>query len=188
MLAATASCAGAAIDSPGGDTYPHGVMTRPDDAYRVLIVCTGNTCRSPMAAAALRRALGPEAERVVVESAGTSAGEGSPASEPSIRIAAASGVDLTEHRSRRVTSESLRWADVVLVMEPAHRAAAVALGADPDRTHLLSEWPGPGEPDLPLADPFGGSSEAYEECWRRIQRHAERVAPHIREAARARSA
>jgi len=163
-------------------------MTRPDGAYRVLIVCTGNTCRSPMAAAALRRTLGPEAERVIVESAGTSAGEGHAASDPSIRIAAASGVDLSEHRSRRVTSELLRAADLVLVMEPAHRAAALALGADPDRTHLISEWPDPGEPALPLADPFGGSSEAYEECWRRIQRHAERVAPHIREAARARSA
>jgi hypothetical protein len=53
---------------------------------------------------------------------------------------------------------------------------------------VLSEWPEPGEPGLPLSDPFGGSSEAYEECWRRIIHHVDRVVPQIREASRARSA
>ena len=46
-------------------------MTRPDPVYRVTFVCTGNTCRSPMAVAALRRALGADGERVAIESAGT---------------------------------------------------------------------------------------------------------------------
>lgn len=141
-----------------------------------------------MAAGALRHALGPDADRVIVESAGTSAWEGQPATDPSIRVADAAGVDITGHRSRRVTPEMLRAADLVLVMEPAHRAAVQALGAESDRLHLLSEWPEPGEPSLALSDPFGGSSEAYEECWRRIQRHVERVVPKLREALRARSA
>lgn len=163
-------------------------MTRPDGAFRVLVVCTGNTCRSPMAAGALRQALGPDAERVIVESAGTSAWEGQPATEPSVRVADASGVDISRHRSRRVTPEMLRAADLVLVMEPVHRTAVLELGADSERSHLLSEWPQPGEPQLALSDPFGGSSEAYEECWRRIQRHVERVVPKLREALRARSA
>jgi protein-tyrosine phosphatase len=163
-------------------------MTRPDGAFRVLVVCTGNTCRSPMAAGALRQALGADAERVIVESAGTAAWEGQPATDPSVRVADASGVDITGHRSRRVTPELLRAADLILVMEPVHRAAVLALGAEPERSHLLSEWPEPGEPQLVLSDPFGGSSEAYEECWRRIQRHVERVVPKLREALRARSA
>ena len=141
-----------------------------------------------MAAGALRQALGADAERVIVESAGTAAWEGQPATDPSVRVAEASGVDLTGHRSRRVTPEMLRAADLVLVMEPVHRAAVLALGAEPERSHLLSAWPEPGEPQLVLSDPFGGSSEAYEECWRRIQRHVERVVPKLREALRARSA
>jgi protein-tyrosine phosphatase len=163
-------------------------MTRPDGVFRVLIVCTGNTCRSPMVAGALRRQLGPDTDRVVVESAGTAAWEGQPATEPTLRIAARDGVDLSEHRSRRLTRSLVREADLVLVMEPSHLSAVLALGADPARAHVISEWPTPGEPDLPLSDPYGGSAEAYEECWQRVTRHVDRVAPHIRETSRARSA
>jgi len=52
--------------------------------------------------------------------------------------------------------------------------------------HLLSEWPEPGEPDLPVFDPFGASFEAYEECWRRLRRHARRIASPVRQAIRER--
>ncbi|TMQ72261.1 MAG: low molecular weight protein arginine phosphatase [Candidatus Eisenbacteria bacterium] len=163
-------------------------MTPGDPVYRVLLVCTGNTCRSPMAAGALLVALGGDAEQVRVESAGTAAWEGQPATEPARRVAAAGGVDLGGHRSRRVTPAMVRSADIVLVMERGHLAAVRALGADPERSHLLSEWPAPGEPGLEISDPFGASSEAYEECWRRIRHHVDRVLPAIREASRARSA
>jgi protein-tyrosine-phosphatase len=81
----------------------------------------------------------------------------------------------------------LRAADLVLVMERAHLGAVQSLGADPQRVHVLSEWPKPGEPSLPVSDPFGGSTEAYEECWRRIQHHVQRIAPHVIEALRTRS-
>jgi protein-tyrosine phosphatase len=163
-------------------------MTRSDGIFRVLVVCTGNTCRSPMVAGALRRQLGADSDRVLVESAGTSAWEGQPATDPTLRIAGRDGVDLAEHRSRRLTRAMVRDADLVLVMEPSHLSAVLALGADPARAHVISEWPAPGEPDLPLSDPYGGSAEAYEECWQRVTRHVDRVAPHIREASRARSA
>ena len=162
-------------------------MSPDEHTFRVLLVCTGNTCRSPMAAGELSRALGRDVERVRVESAGTAAWEGQPATEPSVRVAAAAGVDLAAHRSRRVTPAMVRAADVVLVMERGHLAAVRALGADPERTHLLSEWPTPGEPEMEISDPFGASSEAYEECWRRIRHHIDRVLPVIREASRARS-
>jgi protein-tyrosine phosphatase len=163
-------------------------MTGPNSHYRVLFVCTGNTCRSPMAAVALLHALGPDAERVEVVSAGTAAWEGQPATGPSIEIADANGADLRGHRSRRLSPDLVRSADLVLVMERAHLAAVRSLGADPTRSHVLSEWPAPGVPELPVSDPFGASREAYEECWRRITHHVERVVPHIREASRARSA
>jgi protein-tyrosine-phosphatase len=162
-------------------------MASPDASYRVLLVCTGNTCRSPLAACALARELGPDGERVEVVSAGTAAWEGNPATEFSVEVAARDGVDLGAHRSRRVTPALLHAADLVLVMERAHLGSVQALGADPQRTFVMSEWPPPGEPDLVISDPFGGSIEAYEECWRRIRRHVERIAPRIREALRARS-
>jgi len=82
----------------------------------------------------------------------------------------------------------VRESDLLLVMERTHLASVRALDADPSRTHVLSEWPAPGEPDLPISDPFGASIEAYEECWRRIARHVARAVPQIRDACRARSA
>lgn len=155
---------------------------------RVLIVCTGNTCRSPLAALALLDELGPDRERVEVLSAGTAAREGQPASPATVELAAQEGFDLSAHRSRRVTPALARAADLILVMEREHTRAVQALGGDPERTHVLSEWPEPGEPALPVSDPFGASREAYEECWSRIRRHIQRIVPQVREALRARSA
>ena len=155
---------------------------------RVLIVCTGNTCRSPLAAVALLDELGPDRERVEVSSAGTAAWEGQPASATTIELAAQEGFDLQPHHSRRVTPALARAADLIVVMEREHARAVQALGGDPDRTHVISEWPDPGEPALPVSDPFGASHEAYEECWRRIRRHVQRIVPNVREALRARSA
>ncbi len=159
-----------------------------EPVVRVLFVCTGNTCRSPRAAAALRAELGTDAARVEVASAGTAALEGQPASEGTRAVAAAQGVDLGAHRARRATASLARSADFVFVMEPLHRVALEALGVPDERIHVLSEWPEPGEPGLPVSDPFGASREAYEECWHRIQRHVRRIAPAVREALRARKA
>lgn len=140
-----------------------------------------------MAEAALRQALGPDAVRVEVSSAGTAAWEGQPATPAAIEVAGRDGANLVEHRSRRVTPALLRAVDLVLVMERGHLGAVQALGADPQRAHVLSDWPKPGEPSLPVVDPFGGSTEAYEECWRRIRHHVQRVAPLVIEALRTRS-
>jgi protein-tyrosine-phosphatase len=140
-----------------------------------------------MAAGALRKELGGETTQVEISSAGTAAWDGQPATPDAVAVAAADGVDLGAHRSRRVTAALLRNADLILVMEKAQAATVQGMGADPARTHLLSEWPEPGEPGLPVSDPFGASREAYEECWRRIRHHLKRLLPSVRETLRARS-
>src|SRR5258706_13456422 len=98
-----------------------------------------------MAAGLLRRELAPDGERIVAESAGTAAWEGQPATEPTLQVAEREGVDLGSHRSRRVTPAMVPAADLILVLGPGQLSAGQTPVTDRSRTHLLSEYPPPGE-------------------------------------------
>lgn len=84
----------------------------------VLVVCTGNICRSPIAQAWLASQLHGAAD---VQSAGTSALVGSPADPSAVQVCRDAGLDLASHRARQITPELLRAANLVLVMESGHR-------------------------------------------------------------------
>jgi RpiB/LacA/LacB family sugar-phosphate isomerase len=134
-------------------------------AKRILTVCTGNSCRSPMAEGLLRRILREgKIESVEVRSAGTITGGGSPASEGSILACREVDVDLGLHRSTRLTPELIRWADLVLCMEHQHAARVMELVPSASaKTHLLGEY---GIPDdyLEISDPVGMSLSDYRRC------------------------
>lgn len=117
----------------------------------VLFLCTGNTCRSPMAAALLRDQLDKRGSiNIMVTSAGIAAAESAPATPEAAAVLAEKGIDLSGHRSRRATAEQLRRADLIIAMSPSHALAAQSLGADPARVRV---WPVP--------DPFGRGLEVY---------------------------
>ena len=90
---------------------------------RILFVCTGNTCRSPMAEGLCRSFLGRLRlqQEVEVASAGLNAVAGGPASREAVAIMAERGIDLSGHKTACLTDEQVRWADLILTMEEHHR-------------------------------------------------------------------
>ena len=145
---------------------------------RVLLVCSGNTCRSPMAAALLRelwRRAGAGWD-LEVDSAGLGAFPGLPAAENAVAAMKARGIDLSGHRSKAVAG--LEGYDLVLGMTRAHRDALRARFPEfAGRIFTLAEYAGTGS-DLP--DPFGGSLEVYERTARDLEGGLQAVVERIR--------
>lgn len=127
----------------------------------IVVVCTANICRSPMAAGILRSRIAEQglADEVQVLSAGVWAEEGHSASLHAVAVLGQRGIDLTRHLSQSVTSAMLNQADLVLVMEEAHRRSIFYLAPQHlGKIFLLSEMAGEHDD---VADPYGGPLEDY---------------------------
>src|SRR2546430_16016254 len=126
----------------------------------VLFVCTGNICRSPLAAALLERALRERGLEVTVASAGTGAWDGAPASEGAYLVGLERGLDLSGHRARLLTRELVEKAHLILTMARHHRARVDELGGA-GRAFVLGEYAGRGGGAADGSDPFGGELDHY---------------------------
>lgn len=144
----------------------------------ILIVCTGNICRSPMAEGLLRQRLVQQgaAPTVTVRSAGTHGLDGEPAAPYALQAAAEMGVDITAHRARSLDREMVGRADLILVMEPFHREIVLrALAAgEQDKVRLLAHYDATTEADI-VEDPYHQPLEAYRRCIGQIVRCVEGV-------------
>jgi protein-tyrosine-phosphatase len=143
----------------------------------ILFVCSGNTCRSPLAEVIARSVLGPG---WAVTSAGSAAMEGMPASEYSVEIAANKGLDLTGHRSRTLSASAIAESDLIVTMGANHRAAIGIFDGDAlDYTFLLSDFC--DELDGDVSDPIGGGIEMYARTYDMIQDCIESMAGRLDE-------
>jgi protein-tyrosine-phosphatase len=127
----------------------------------ILVICTANICRSPVAAALLRDRLRQRGlADWQVESAGTWAMAARGASRYSVDLMSRNGLDITSHISRMVNEDQLRWADLVLTMEDGHAEALRAeFPAEEHKVYIITEMIGHS---YSIADPYGGPLEDYE--------------------------
>ncbi len=141
---------------------------------RVLFVCTGNTCRSPMAEAMLRHKR-PDLE---VQSAGVFAGAGQEANPNAVEALKEKGIEF-DHRSQPLTKDLINWADLVLTMTEDHKTMIMSdYPGDRDKIFTLIEYvqsPTEENKNINISDPIGLSKETYTETLNEIEKYIDRI-------------
>jgi protein-tyrosine phosphatase len=167
------------LDGDSWHVVEQGIVTRTQinrmTGKVILFVCTGNTCRSPLAEGLCRKfladRLGCSVEELpekgyTVLSAGLAALEGGPAAPESVEVARMYGADLESHASQPLTDELLANADYVITMTQSHRDSILFARPDvAERVSLLSNL------EADIADPIGGGWKEYVTCGEEIARH-----------------
>lgn len=143
----------------------------------VLFICTGNSCRSVMAMALLRKKM-KEKNRADVEvsSAGIMLMGGLSATESTKDILKKDGMDVSGHLSQRVTNEMIKKSDLILVMEKVHEDRILQLAPEvKNRVFLLKEFAKINDSNLDISDPIGKPIEFYEQTYSTIKESIERI-------------
>lgn len=140
------------------------------DLKTILFVCSGNTCRSPLAEGLAKKILSDHKGKIAhISSAGTSAVDGFPASSLAVEIAKANSVDISGHKARLLNAAMIREADLIVAMASRHRDAVGSI--DPsalDHTFLITDFC--DDEDGDILDPIGLGLELYKKTFRLIEK------------------
>lgn len=137
----------------------------------ILFVCTGNTCRSPMAEGLLKKIVlshdDEEAEQLSISSGGMNAADGAPVNEKAVEALKDYDIDISSYRAKSVDAQTIADADIILTMTEAHKETLLYLfgGAAEEKTYTLLEYIG-SEGDI--VDPYGQSEQVYKQCAKKI--------------------
>lgn len=148
--------------------------------YKILLVCTGNTCRSPMAEGILKQMLKEKnISHIEVNSAGVGALPGSAPTAFAIDTVKLYNIDISQHQAQKINHGLLQEADLILVMAPEHFYYIQQL--DPNLTskiYLLKAFP---QKEIDgkhnIKDPLGGDSEVYQKCFYELEEQLRRIWP-----------
>ena len=141
----------------------------------VLFVCTGNTCRSPMAEAWFRHLCERDGLDWTAGSAGLTAKPGNPASIHAKEVMAENGIDLSHHAARRFSADLADKADLIVVMTASHREMLISQVPEAaGKTFLLMHY-SRLHPDTDVPNPFRGSLQKYKACFRIMEEAIENL-------------
>ena len=146
------------------------------EKFGILFVCTGNTCRSPMAEGALRSLLEKvRPGKFEVVSAGTMGASGYPATMYAVEAAKIRDADISDHQSQPLTSQLIESVELIFGMTPSHVAEVLRLADDAqDKTYLFKNFPDSDHLGEGVDDPIGQSLERYNETFLEISEFLDR--------------
>jgi protein-tyrosine-phosphatase len=149
-----------------------------------MFVCTGNTCRSPMAEGILRHmAKEDNLEYMDVISSGVGTLDGYPATGHAVAVAGRDGVDISNHHSSQLISELMEGTDLILALAFDHyEKMRLMYPEDAGKIHMLKGFPEDrAEKSLSIADPIGLDFEEYQKTYDEIKAELKRIRPYIKE-------